>query len=83
MGSEVHRQGLIQHTELNGSNVIVDMPPDSFAVSMLEQYLQLNYPTAAMAGMAHTINLSTNTAKIKITFDSPEDAIHFHLRHND
>ena len=83
MGSQVHRQVLIQHTELRGSNVIVDMPQDSFAMSMLEQHLQLNYPTAAMAGMAHTINLSTNTAKIKITFDSPEDAIHFHLRHND
>ena len=79
----INRQGLIQHTELRGSNVIVDMPQDSFAMSMLEQHLQLNYPTAAMAGMAHTINLSTNTAKIKITFDSPEDAIHFHLRHND
>ena len=82
MGSQVHRQVLIQHTELRGSNVIVDMPQDSFAMSMLEQYLQLNYPTAAMAGMAHTINLSTNTAKIKITFDRPEDAIYFHLKHN-
>ena len=73
---------MIQHTELLGTDVIVDMPQDNFAISMLEQYLQLNYPTAAMAGMAHNINLSTNTAKIKITFDNPEDAIYFHLKHN-
>ena len=83
MGSQVHRQGLIQHTELNGSNVIVDMPQDSFAVSMLEQHLQMNYPSARIDNMAHQIHWSTNTAKIKITFDRSEDAIHFHLRHND
>ena len=82
MGQEVHRQGLIQHTELYGSNVIVDMPQDSFAVSMLEQHLQLNYPTARIQDMAHQIHWSTNVAKLKITFDNQEDAIHFHLRHN-
>ena len=83
MGSQVHRQGLIQHTELNGSNVIVDMPQDSFAVSMLEQHLQLNYPTAHIQDMVHQIHWSTNTAKLKITFLNQEDAIHFHLSHND
>jgi len=83
MGSEIHRQGLIQHTELSGSNVIVDMPQDSFAVSMLEQHLQLNYPMARIQDMAHQIHWSTNTAKLKIAFENQEDAIHFHLRHND
>jgi hypothetical protein len=83
MGQEVHRQGLIQHTELNGSNVIVDMQPDSFAVSMLEQHLQLHYPSAKIQDMAHQIHWSTNTAKIKINFEHTEDAIHFHLSHSD
>jgi len=83
MGQEIHRQGLIQHTELSGSNVIVDMPQDSFAVSMLEQHLQLNYPMARIQDMAHQIHWSTNTAKLKIAFENQEDAIHFHLRHND
>ena len=73
---------MIRYTELVGTDVIVDMPQDNFAISMLEQYLQLNYPTACILDMAHQINWSTNTAKIKITFDNPEDAIYFHLKHN-
>ena len=83
MGQEIYRQGLIHHTELNGSNVIVDMPQDSFAMSMLELHLQMNYPTAHIHDMAHQISWTTNTAKIKISFDKSEDAIHFHLKHND
>jgi len=74
---------LIQHSQLNGSNVIVDMPQDSFAVSMLEQHLQLNYPTAHIQGMAHQIHWSTNIAKLKIAFNNCEDAIDFHLRHSE
>jgi hypothetical protein len=81
MGQEIHRQRLIQHTELLGTDVIVDMPQDNFAISMLEQYLQLNYPTACIED-TRWVHLSTNTAKIKITFDNPEDAIYFHLKHN-
>ena len=83
MGSQVHRQGLIQHSQLNGSNVIVDMPQDSFAVSMLEQHLQLNYPTAHIQDMAYQIHWSTNVAKLKIAFNNREDAIDFHLRHSE
>jgi hypothetical protein len=74
---------LIKHTELNGSNVIVDMPQDSFAVSMLEQHLQVNYPTARIDNMVHQIHWPTNVAKLRITFNNQEDAIYFHLRHND
>ena len=83
MGSQVHRQGLIQHTELNGSNVIVDMPQDSFAVSMLEQHLQMNYPLAEMQLSPFWPPTLTTIARFKIVFPSHEDAIHFHLRHND
>jgi len=79
----INRQGLIQHTELSGSNVIVDMPQDSFAVSMLEQHLQLNYPTAHIDKMIHQIHWSTDIAKLKIAFNNREDAIDFHLRHSE
>jgi hypothetical protein len=83
MGSQVHRQGLIQHTELNGSNVIVDMPQDSFAVSMLEQHLQLNYPMAHIQDLAYQMQWKASSVRLKIAFTNKEDAIHFHLSHSD
>jgi len=83
MGQEIHRQGLIQHSQLNGSNVIVEIPQDSFAVSMLEQHLQLNYPLAYIHDLAYQMQWKASSVKLKISFENQEDAIHFHLRHND
>lgn len=82
MGQEVHRQGLILSTDVHGTDVIVELyKNDNLSMSMLEKHLQINYPTAHIDETAHQISWTTNDAKIKIRFETQEDALHFHLSH--
>ena len=81
MGQEVHRQRLIRRTQLLGNLIVAELNPVSFDfnVSLLEQQLMIDWPTAKIDRKILLDEYRTNMVEIK--FNNREDAIDFHLRH--
>ncbi len=80
MGQEVHRQGLIISSEIDGTDVAVELTGDHFSLAMLQMHLQTDYNDACIVN-ADAVRWSGGKARVVIRFDNPEDAMHFHLRH--
>lgn len=81
MGQEVHRQGLIAHTTLQGNSVVAELNHcDDFAMAIFEMNLQMSYPDAHMV-IAESKYKQLTTKTVKIHFSTPEDALHFVLSH--
>ena len=82
MGKKIHRQGLITRVELDGITVFAEISPDEdeeFALSILEKYLQINYPGTNIA--IEYVKWGRFTDRVKLTFVSAEEAMHFYLSH--
>ena len=81
MGQEVHRQGLIAHTTLQGNSVVAELNHcDDFAMAIFEMNLQTSYPDAHIV-VAESKYKQLTTKIVKIHFSNPEDALHFVLSH--
>jgi hypothetical protein len=81
MGQEVHRQGLIAHTTLQGNSVVAELNHcDDFAMAIFEMNLQMSYPDAHMV-VAVSKYTPLTTKVVEIHFSNPEDALHFVLSH--
>lgn len=79
MGQEIHRQGLILNSRLDGSTVEVEVPSDKFSIAMLGMHLQMNYGNARIGSTTFGPDRD-KVVSIEIEFGSIEDAIHFHLK---
>lgn len=79
MGQEIHRQGVIVSSEIHGADILVGLSGDQFSMTMLRMHLEVDYPGASI--IAEESNWAGGIAKVTIRFASPEDAMHFHLRH--
>lgn len=82
MGLRSQKQNIIVRVELDGLNVHADILPgedEEFALSMLEKYLQVNYPGANIS-IEYT-KWQRFSDRVKLTFANEEDAMHFYLSH--
>jgi hypothetical protein len=82
MGKEIHRPGLIARVQLDGTDVHADILPgddEEFALALLEQYLQVNYPDSKITIEYTKWNRFSD--RVKLSFVSQEDALHFYLSH--
>jgi hypothetical protein len=79
MGQEIHRQGLIVSSEINGTDVVAELAGDHFSLAMLQMHLQTEYSDAHIVN--DEVKWSDGKTKVIIRFANPEDAMHFHLRH--
>jgi hypothetical protein len=81
MGQEVHRQRLIRHTQLLGNLIVAELNPTSFDfnVSLLEQQLMIDWPTAQLDRRVLLDEYRNN--RVEIIFANREEAIDFHLRY--
>lgn len=82
MGQEIHQHRLILSTLLQGNDVVVELDRcDDFALALLEMYLQMEYPDAAILKSAAGKKYNTADKEIRINFPNKEDALHFTLSH--
>ena len=74
MGQEVHRQRLIRRTQLLGNLIVAELNPASFDfnVSLLEQQLMIDWPTAKIDRKLRTLQLQM--AKAKLDYQIAKDA---------
>lgn len=80
MGQEVHRQGLIKRSTLDGTRVGIEMDGDDFSMAMLEMHLQMSYDSARLVERDTAVWRDRISTRIVIDFGNMEDAMHFHLR---
>ena len=82
MGQEIHQHRLILSTLLQGNDVVVELDQcDDFALALLEMYLQMEYPDAAILKKTPGKKYDTVDKEIRINFPNKEDALHFVLSH--
>lgn len=88
MGQKVYRQGLIKKTSVDDTDVLANMDlDDDFSMTMLELYLQVNYPGAMIIERisqpppAYASGYDMIADQVLIRFSTKEDALHFHLSH--
>jgi hypothetical protein len=83
MGQEIHRQGLITNTSIDGCEVIanIDMTDPDFFINVLSMQLSTIYPGSEMS--FETVVWGPYSSAIKIKFTNREDALHFHLKHHE
>ncbi len=82
MGEKIHRERLIVRVELDGLHVHANILPgddEEFALALLEQYLQVNYPDSQIT-IEYT-KWQRFTDRVKLTFANEQDALHFYLSH--